>query len=282
MRVGTRTSDLARWQAEQVLAGLGRAGQPARLVGVRTRGDREHAPEALMAGEGAFVSALEEALVRREIDLAVHSLKDVPVRLAEGLVLAAVLPRHDPSDAVVGRPLRALPSGARVGTSSPRRAAFVRALRPDLAVVPVRGNVPRRVALVERGEVEAVVLALAGLERLGLGGLVAEVLPLDAFPPAPGQGAIAVEARQGEVPEAAVSLDDAPSRRAVEAERALLARLGGGCGLPLGAWARPTAGGAIRLTARLVDGQGRVREAEAEAQAPEEVAEMAARALGRP
>jgi hydroxymethylbilane synthase len=276
LRVGSRTSALARWQTERVLEALRTLGQEAVFVGVETKGDRYAGPLVQEAGDGLFVSALEDALVAGEIDLAVHSLKDVPARADGDLEIVAVLERHDPADAVVGRPLAALAPGARVGTSSPRRAAFVRALRPDVEIVPVRGNVPRRVALVGDGGVDAVVLALAGLERLGLDSAVAERLAPDRFPPAPGQGAIAVQARRDHAAAAiARALDHAQSRLATDAERLLLSRLGGGCDLPLGAWARPGAGAAIRLTAHLVGADGVYRTADVEGDTPAMVAAAA-------
>jgi hydroxymethylbilane synthase len=247
---------------------------------VRTRGDRDQRTSALARGDGVFVAALEQALLERRIDLAVHSLKDMPTGLPAALEIVAVLPRHDARDAVVGRPLGELAPGARVGTASPRRAAFVHALRPDLEVVAVRGNVPRRVARVAAGEVDAVVLALAGLERLGMAAEVVEILPLDTFPPAPGQGAIAVEARAGEAPPGLQSLDDAASRRTTTAERLLLARLGASCELPFGAFAEVLPDGRLHLTAQLVGADGRLRTADLSGALDGEVVAAAAATLG--
>jgi len=281
VRIGSRTSALARWQADRVAAGLASAGVDSRFVGVRTHGDVTPGPLADLGGDGVFVTALEDALLAARIDVAVHSYKDMPTRAPDRLVVAAVLARHDPRDAVVGRPLGDLPAGARVGTSSPRRAAFVRALRPDLEVVPIRGNVPTRLAQVDDGAVAAAVLALAGLERLGLGDRVCEVLAADAFPPAPGQGAIAAQCRRDDPAGAAVAgLDDAASRRATAAERRLMALLGGGCDLALGAWAEADATGPVRLVARWIGPDGEDRRADVTADTPDGAAEAAAAGLG--
>lgn len=287
IRVGSRVSALARWQTERVLERL-RELDPARaytFVGVKTAGDASRRPLYEEGGEGVFTGALEEALVRRELDLAVHSYKDVPLTVGAGLAIGAVLLRGDVRDVVIGRPLAELPAGARVGTSSPRRAAAVRAVRPDLVVVPVRGNVPRRIGLCEKGEVDAVILAAAGVERLGLWDRVAEVLPLDRFLPAPAQGAIAVEGRVGDMPAALRVLDDGATRRAVTAERALLARLGGGCGLPLGALATcegTDADGPVHLRACAWQPEGRrVACAEAVAATPDDAAEQVFQSLVR-
>lgn len=279
VRIGSRTSALARWQTDQVVAALARVGVATAFTGVRTSGDRDQRASALTRGDGVFAAALEDALLARRIDLAVHSLKDLPTNLPDGLELACVMTRHDPRDAVVGSPLAALPAGARVGTASPRRAAFVRVLRPDLEVVPVRGNVPTRVARVAAGEVHAVVLAVAGLARLDMADQIAEILPLETFPPAPGQGAIAVEARTGEAPAGLTALNDAPSRRATAAERCLLRRLGGSCQLPLGAVARILADGRLRLTARLLGPDGVMRAADLSGPCDEDVVARIATAL---
>lgn len=252
VRVGSRTSALARWQTEQVLAGL-RGADPQgsyEFVGVRTAGDGSLRPLYEEGGEGVFTGALETALMRKELDLAVHSFKDVPLAIGSGLAIGAVLQRGNPCDAVVGRALKNLTPGSRVGTSSPRRSAAVRQFRPDLEVVPVRGNVPRRLGLVEAGEVDAVILAAAGLERLGLADRITELLPLELFPPAPAQGAVAVEGRVGEMPASLAALEDPGTRTAAETERALLRRLGGGCGLPLGTYARCALDGTVELLAR--------------------------------
>lgn len=240
MRLGTRGSALALWQAERVRALLAARGVTAALVVIRTTGDEGSSrPTGSDAGKGLFTKELEDALLDGRIDAAVHSLKDMGAVLPDGLELAAFPERGDPRDALVtvaGAPLEALPPGARVGTSSLRRIAALRAHRADLEVVPLRGNVPTRVGRVERGEMDGAVLALAGLRRLTL---AANAVPLDPseFVPAPGQGALAIQIRRADPGTRAViaPLDDAAVRVAVLAERAAMAELEGGCRVPLGA-----------------------------------------------
>ena len=247
VRVGTRASLLATTQAETV-AGLVREhlGRPAELVEITTDGDRSQAAGTPLAdlpqsGTGVFVSALREALLRGEIDVAVHSLKDLPTYAADGIALAAVQVREDPRDVVVARDgltLGELPDGSRVGTGSPRRVAQLHALGLGLDVVGVRGNVDTRVAKVHAGEYDAVVLARAGLARIGRLEEVTEVLDPLQMLPAPGQGALAVECRSDdELLEQLALLDDPHTRAAVDAERAVLATLEGGCSAPIGALA---------------------------------------------
>jgi len=236
-RIGTRGSRLALAQTDLAIAALRRARPELsyEVVVIRTRGDRDRrTPLSQMGGRGAFVAELEQALLRGEIDIAVHSLKDLPSRPAPGLTVAAVPVRDDPRDCLVsrdGRRLESLPAGARVGTGSPRRAAQLRALRPDLEVVEIRGNVDTRVRKALEGEMEAVVLALAGLSRLGMADRVAQVFAPEEMLPAPGQGAIALETREDDA--AAVALcaaaDHPGARACVAAERAFEARFGGGC-----------------------------------------------------
>jgi hydroxymethylbilane synthase len=242
VRIGTRRSPLALAQARTVAAALEAAGHTTTLVEVTTHGDVTSAPLAQLGGTGVFVSALREALVAGEVDVAVHSLKDLPVGAHDEVVVAAVPAREDPRDVLVstgGRPLAELPAGARVGTGSPRRAAQLLAARPDVAVVDVRGNVGTRLGLVERGDVDAVVLALAGLRRLGLAGVASEVLDPAVMLPAPGQGALAVECRADDDAARALvaGLDDAAARLSTTAERALLGALEAGCSAPVGALA---------------------------------------------
>ncbi|MBE3590292.1 MAG: hydroxymethylbilane synthase [Firmicutes bacterium] len=245
LRLGTRGSRLALRQAESVARLIAERlpGVRVELVPVRTTGDAHRGPlTALGPTVGVFVKELQEALLRGEIDLAVHSAKDLPTASPEGLVVAAYPLRADPRDALCGgRSLAELPPGAAVGTSSPRRAAQLRAARPDLNIVPLRGNVDTRLERVAGGELDAAVLAAAGLERLGLADRIREMLDPDTVCPAPAQGALAVEARAGDEEALAVAraLDDARVRRAVQAERSVLAALGGGCFLPLGALAEP-------------------------------------------
>lgn len=244
LRIGTRGSALALAQAGQVRDALARHDVPARLVVITTEGDRREPDTAW--GEGAFVGAIEAALLEERIDVAVHSAKDVPTDEDPRLTIAAYLERASPLDTIVlpeGRQaasLADLPASARVGTDSPRRSAFLRAARPDLRLHPLHGNVDTRLRRLDAGETDALVLAEAGLTRLGRQGRISIRVAPEVVPPAPGQGAIAVQIRAGDAhAAAAVSLlDDAPTRAAVEVERALLAASGGGCRAPVGAYAR--------------------------------------------
>ena len=240
MKIGTRGSQLARWQAEWVRARLAEQGVPAELVVIKTQGDAEvDRPLHELEGKGFFTKEIEEALLDGRIDVAVHSLKDLPTALPAGLALAAIPKRHDPRESLVGgTSLTDLPAGTRIGTSSLRRIAQVRFLRPDLQVVPLRGNVPTRVRKVEtRDGLDAALLAIAGLERLELGKKASLVDPLDVMP-APGQGALGIEIRGDDraTRKALAPLHDRASAVAVRAERALLAALGGGCQAPVAAW----------------------------------------------
>ena len=225
-----------------------RTGLPVEIVGVTTLGDVSRAQLTQIGGTGVFVSALREALLAGEVDLAVHSLKDLPTGPAAGIVLAAVPPRDDPRDALAARDgarLADLPAGARIGTGSPRRAAQLLALRGDLRCVPIRGNAGTRLGKVGSGEVNGVVLACAGLARLGCLHAVTQVFEPEEMLPAPGQGALAVECRDGE-PELAALLDavtDLASLAAVTAERSLLEALQADCSAPIGAYAAWPAGG---------------------------------------
>ena len=243
-RIGTRASALAMAQAAIVAARLREIGFEVEVVPVSTQGDRSRSKGSMMLERGAFVKDLEDALLRGEVDLAVHSAKDLPVAIAGGTELAAFPPRGDARDALVSRggvPLSDLPAGARVGTESPRRQAFLRMERPDLAIEPVRGNVDTRLAKLDAGDLDALVVAAAGLERLRLSGRVSETFGLDRMVPAVGQGALAVQARTGD-PWAALArhIDDRSSRLAVTAERAFLAAMGGGCRAPFAAHAIAT------------------------------------------
>ena len=281
LRLGTRGSRLALTQSGQVAEALmaaggggaaaaagkaseGSGGLGIDLVTVRTDGDGDRTPLRQLGGVGVFAARLRHALLDGEVDLVVHSFKDLPTQPVEGLEVICVPPREDPRDALCARDgltLADLPEGARVGTGSPRRAAQLLAARPDLEVVDLRGNVPTRLARVRglevvgvgtdepvapsradaAGDLDAVVLALSGLRRLGLEHCASEVLDLETMLPAPAQGALAVEARAGEdsaeLARAVAALDDEPTRLAVTAERALMARLGAGCAAPVGAWA---------------------------------------------
>jgi hydroxymethylbilane synthase len=249
LKLGSRRSPMAIAQSRQV-AGMitERTGRPVEIVGVTTLGDVSRAQLTQIGGTGVFVGALREALLGGEVDLAVHSLKDLPTQgggSAAGIVLAAVPPRDDPRDALVARDgakLADLPPGARIGTGSPRRAAQLLVLRADLRCVPIRGNAGTRLGKVREGELDAVVLAYAGLARIGQVGAVTQVFEPDEMLPAPGQGALAVEIRAGD-PELAALLqavtDDA-STAAVTAERSLLEALEAGCSAPIGAYAAGT------------------------------------------
>ena len=242
LRVGTRASRLARTQAGQVRDALAAVtGREVVLVDVTTQGDVSSAPLASLGGTGVFVSALREALLRGEVDAAVHSLKDIPTYPEDGIALAAVPLREDPRDVLVARDgltLGELPTGSRVGTGSLRRAAQLEALGLGLELVGIRGNVETRLGKVTSGEVDAVLLARAGLSRLGLLAAVTEVLDPIQMLPAPGQGALAVECRSDDtalVAEIHDALEDRRTRAAVTAERKVLAALEAGCSAPVGA-----------------------------------------------
>ncbi|MCE5232812.1 MAG: hydroxymethylbilane synthase [Mizugakiibacter sp.] len=245
LRIATRKSALALWQAEHAAARL-RAAHPGlavELVPLTTRGDQIlDRPLATIGGKGLFLKELEVALLQGSADLAVHSLKDVPAELDPGFALGAVLPRADPADAFVSNAyatLADLPEGARVGTSSLRRQAQLRALRPDLELLDLRGNVNTRLAKLDDGGYDAIVLACAGLERLGLAARIRARLDAPRWLPAPGQGAIAAEVRAGDtrVLELLAPLEDADTRRTTAAERAMNEALGGSCTVPVAAWA---------------------------------------------
>jgi hydroxymethylbilane synthase len=245
LRIGTRGSLLARWQAEYVRKRLfATAGVEAEIVIIKTSGDKlQNVPLRQFGGKGVFIKELEDALLEEAIDLAVHSVKDIPTDVPSRLTFPAVLRREDVRDCLVASSATTLASlryGARVGTSSLRRQAQLLHIRPDLDVRDLRGNVDTRLRKVDSGEYEALVIAKAGLDRLGWSHRITEVLEPDVCMPAVGQGAIAVECRLKDTEAADVLgvLDDAESRTAVIAERALLSALRGGCQVPLGAWAR--------------------------------------------
>ena len=272
LRIATRKSALALWQAEHV-AELLRAAHPGlrvELVPLSTRGDEILDKSlATIGGKGLFLKELEVAMLEGQADLAVHSLKDVPAELEPGFTLPAILPRADAADAFVSNDyadLSTLPLGARVGTSSLRRQAQLRAVRPDLALLDLRGNVGTRLQKLDAGHYEAIVLACAGLERLGLHDRIRSRLSAPSWLPAPGQAAIAIEARadQPAVLEALAVLDDAETRLAVTAERAMNQALGGSCTVPVGAWCTVTERG-LHLRGMVGDvSSGRLLLAEAE------------------
>jgi hydroxymethylbilane synthase len=254
IRLGTRSSRLAMAQANEAASALRATGGDAvEIVNIRTRGDSlsERSPTGhLVVGDGQFTTELEHALLAHDIDVAVHSLKDLPTEPTPGLELAAILERADPRDCLLSwHPggLAELPFGARVGTGSVRRAAQLAAARIDLVAAPIRGNVDTRLARLEAGEFDAVVLAAAGLDRLGTPVRDDQRLSFDVMLPAPGQGAIVLQTRAGEA-DIVAAADHEPTRVAVTAERALLRQLGGGCLAPLGALAELD-GAELRLRA---------------------------------
>ena len=242
LRIGTRGSLLAKWQAESIRKKLFAAtGTEAEIVIIKTAGDKmQQSPLTQIGGKGVFIKELEEALLEETIDLAVHSVKDVPTDIPSRLMFPAVCRRDDVRDCLVGSTMGSLRHGARVGTSSLRRQAQLRHMRPDLDLRDLRGNVDTRLRKVESGEYDAIMVSKAGLDRLGLSQRISEVLAPEVCMPAVGQGAIAVECRLKDTAagDLLAPLDDGETRTAVIAERALLAFLQGGCQVPLGAWAR--------------------------------------------
>ncbi|WP_214409945.1 hydroxymethylbilane synthase [Sphaerisporangium fuscum] len=268
LRLGTRRSLMATSQSQLVADRLTElTGRPVELVGVTTFGDVTKAHLAQLGGTGVFVSALRDKLIEGEIDFAVHSLKDLPTKPDPRVVIAAIPPRDDPRDALVGAAkFDDLAPGAKVGTGSPRRVAQLRALRPDLDYVAIRGNADTRIGKVTSGELAAVVLAAAGLGRIGREAEIAQVFDVTEMLPAPGQGALAVECRadDAEMIELLGVMDDARTRAAVDAERAVLAALEAGCSAPVGAYAVDD-GHILNLTAAVVafDGTRSVRKSTA-------------------
>jgi len=267
LRIGTRGSALALWQANHVRDELARLhGVEAELVRVRTAGDRMQSASVAQIGaegsaKGIFIKELEDALLDGTADIAVHSMKDVPTETPTGLVFAAITRREDPRDCLISRSNRALKglsSGMRIGTSSVRRQAQLRHLRPDLRVEDLRGNVDTRLKKLEAGEFDAIVLAMAGVNRLGAGDKVSQVFDADVMLPAVGQGALGIETRSDDpgMVKLAGSLDDAATRACVIAERALLRELEGGCQVPVGAWAKIGASGDIEFEAGVFSPDG--------------------------
>ncbi|PPG38398.1 hydroxymethylbilane synthase [Pseudoclavibacter sp. RFBA6] len=266
LRIGTRGSALAVAQTSTMARELERiTGESTELVRVTTHGDVTRAALSSLGGTGVFASELRDALLAGECDLVVHSLKDLPTAKAPGLTVAAYPVREDQRDALCslggasGLTLEQLPHGAKVGTGSPRRVAQLLTLRPDLEIRDIRGNVERRLRFVTDGELDAVVLAAAGLERLGFAEAITERFDLETFPNAPGQGCLAIEVRDGETPAGVSRLDDPAARAAVLVERGILATLEAGCAAPVGASAR-YADGKLEAWATVyaVDGSSRV------------------------
>lgn len=288
VRVGTRASALARVQTEWVAAHLRGLGVAVQIELIETRGDlRTDAPIEKIGGDGVFVRELERGLLEGRIDIAVHSMKDLPTAATAGLVVTCVPPRATPFDVLVGRTARTLedlPAGAIIGTSSIRRVMQVKAFRADLVIKPVRGNVDTRLRKLEAGEYDGLVLAGAGLERLGLGHRATQVLEPPRVWPAVAQGALAIQSRENDpsTRAAVAALDDPATHAAVRAERSCLAALAGGCLAPIAAWARPGGRGRLRLDAAVFEdtGQGVVSLLEgadaANAESPESLGERVA------
>jgi len=262
LRLGSRRSQMAvaqsRLVADQITA---KTGREVEIVGVTTLGDVSRANLTQIGGTGVFVSALRDALLRGEVDFAVHSLKDLPAVQPAEIALAAVPPRDDPRDALIARDgakLADLPTGARIGTGSPRRAAQLLALRSDLRCVPIRGNADTRISKIDAGEVDAVVLAYAGLARIGRLDVATQVFEPEEMLPAPGQGALAVEcqAADTELAELLGTVSDVPSVAATTAERALLEALAAGCHAPVAAYASGAAGDRLTMHAVVMSTDG--------------------------
>jgi hydroxymethylbilane synthase len=293
LRLGTRKSPMALVQSRQVARLITeRTGRAVELTGITTFGDVSRADLAQIGGTGVFVSGLRRSLLHGDIDIAVHSLKDLPTAQMDGIVLAAVPSRDDPRDALAARDgakLADLPPGAKIGTGSPRRAAQLLLLRPDIRPVPVRGNADTRLARIETGEVDAVVLAYAGLARIGRLDAVTQVFDPDEMLPSPGQGALAVECRSDrpDLADLLACADDPAARAATTAERSLLAALQAGCSAPVGGYAAGTDGLRLRAVVVAADGETALRASaggpadEAERLGREVAAELLRRGAGR-
>jgi hydroxymethylbilane synthase len=282
LRIGTRGSALALWQSRSIARALAeQSGVEPELITIKTSGDKFQKLSFSQIGtKGVFIKELEDALLEGTIDLAVHSMKDVPTELPEGLTIAAIGKREDMRDALLslrGETLASLAQGARVGTSSLRRQSQLLAARPDLRMLELRGNVDTRIEKLKRGDYDAIVLAKAGLDRLGLSANISEVLSFEISLPAAGQGAIGIEARSNdaETLRLLATLEDSETRAAVTAERSALAGLGGGCQVPIGAWGRMK-NGKLLLDVAVLSPDGSQRLAESDSDLPSE-----AEALGR-
>ena len=285
LRIGSRGSQLALWQAKHIAALLRSHGLKVEIDVIKTTGDKiTDVALAKVGAKGMFTKEIEEALAERRVDLAVHSLKDLPTELGSQFKIAAVLKREDARDVFVSRQyarLADLPQGARVGTSSLRREAQLRTLRSDLKIEPLRGNVDTRLRKLDAGEFEALILAAAGLKRLGREEVVREFIPVDQMCPAAGQGALAIEVRSDDIDldVATAFLDDRAARRTTECERSLLRTLGGGCQVPIGAYAEAQ-GGDLKLTAVVArpDGSQVIKEQQTGAQ-PQALGEAVGKTL---
>ena len=261
LRIGSRGSQLALWQANHISALLRERGHEVEIEIIHTTGDKiTDVALAKVGTKGMFTKEIEEALAAGRVDLAVHSLKDLPTELPKGFEIAAITKREDPRDAFCSRKfskIEDLPEGARVGTSSLRRQAQLKAIRPDLEIHPLRGNVDTRLRKLEQGEYDAIILASAGLRRLGKTELIKQIIPAEIMCPAAGQGALGIEIRQGDekIREMLKFLDDPAARAATTCERALLNSLGGGCQVPIGAFAFPRLANSARSGAPPVEGR---------------------------
>ena len=266
LRIGSRGSQLALWQASHISALLRARGHAVEIEIIHTTGDKiTDVPLAMVGtkggfGKGVFTKEIEEALAAGRVDLAVHSLKDLPTELPAGFEIAAVTKREDPRDAFCSRhyaSFQELPKGARVGTSSLRRQAQLKAIRPDLETHPLRGNVDTRLRKLEQGEYDAIILAAAGLKRLGRTELIKQIIPAEIMCPAAGQGALGIEIRKGDTKtrELLAFLNDPAARAATTCERALLNSLGGGCQVPIGAFAEMK-NGKLHLESIVADPDG--------------------------
>ncbi len=263
LRLGTRASALARWQADWVAVRLKELGVEVELVLITTEGDVAAGPLGQVGGQGLFTKRIQQALLDNEIDVAVHSLKDLPTDAVAGLTIAAVPERESASDVLVtdaAADLVSLPRGARVGTGSMRRRAQLLHHRSDLQILDIRGNVDTRLRKLDEGQYDAIILAEAGLKRLGLQDRITQVLPHSLMLPAIGQGALGIEAREDDAQTLSIlnQLDDASTRSSVLAERAMLATLRGGCLAPVGAWGRVQEGQVI-LDGVVLSGDGSQR-----------------------
>jgi len=264
IRLGTRSSPLARWQADWVAAQLQASGVAVQMVHITTQGDVKAGPLGQIGGQGLFTKEIQRSLLSGAVDLAVHSLKDLPTAPVEGLTLAAVPPREKTSDVLVGRTakrLEDLAPGARVGTGSPRRQAQLRHYRPDLELLDIRGNVDSRLRKLDEGQYDAIILAEAGLSRLGLAERITQVIPPEIMLPAVGQGALGLETRADDAPTRAAlePLNHLPTHQAVLAERTVLSALRAGCLAPVGVWARIGENGQLQLDAVVLSDDGKQR-----------------------
>lgn len=281
LRIGTRPSELARWQADWVAARLRELGVEVELVLLSTRGDQQPGPIGQIGGQGVFTKEIQRAVLDGRVDLAVHSLKDLPTEGVPGLLLAVVPPRAPESDVLVCRryaSLEALPRGSRVGTGSLRRRSQLLDVRPDLVMKEIRGNVDTRLRKLDEGDFDALVLAEAGLRRLGLAGRICQVLPPSVCLPAVGQGALGLEIRNDDVStrELVRPLDDPATHAAVLAERTMLAELRGGCLAPVAAWGRRE-GASLVLTGRVLSPDGHRKLEASLAGEPDQAADLGRR-----